>query len=115
MAKKRNSLFDDIHPEPNTGCWLWSGARAANGYGFCRHPITRRMSNVHRVVYEQECGPIPKGLDLDHLCRNPACVNPDHLEPVTRAVNLARGCGAAVSSKRMRGNQLRRKYRIHNS
>lgn len=67
------------------GCWEWTGFRNEMGYG---HLGNRR---AHRVVYELLKGPIPIGLVLDHLCRNPSCVRPDHLEPVTKAENNRRG------------------------
>lgn len=88
-----------ISPEPNSGCWLWTASLDGKGYG--QISMNGRPRRAHRVVYEAERGPIPAGLDLDHKCRNPVCVNPDHLEPVTRAVNLARGIGnrAALKAK----------------
>ena len=49
------------------------------------------MVLAHRVYYERHVGPVPEGLELDHLCRNPGCVNPEHLEPVTHAENIRRG------------------------
>ena len=70
--------------EPS-GCWRWLGHIALNGYGRIN------MKMAHRFVYERLVGPIPSGLTLDHLCRNRDCVNPDHLEPVTSAVNTMRG------------------------
>lgn len=70
---------------PDTGCWEWVRALDVNGYG--RNGATL----AHRMVYTRERGPIPEGLHLDHLCRNTLCVNPDHLEPVTNAVNSRRG------------------------
>lgn len=70
-----------------SGCWLWTGAIDRHGYGLVRLGGKSRLA--HRVVYEA-VGSIPTGRDLDHLCRVRACVNPAHLEPVTRAENLRR-------------------------
>lgn len=69
-------------------CWLWLGLRNAYGYGRFFIPGGERLA--HRYAYEFEVGPIPEGLTLDHLCETPACVRPDHLEPVTNAENLRR-------------------------
>jgi hypothetical protein len=72
-----------------SGCWEWQAALDANGYGKIWDGKAVRLA--HRVVYEMEVGPIPEGLDIDHLCRVTRCVNPEHLEPVTRSENLRRG------------------------
>ena len=72
------------------GCWEWTGVRFSNGYGRFREPITRRQQLAHRWGYQQLVGPVDPDLDLDHLCRNKGCVNPDHLEPVTHAENVRR-------------------------
>lgn len=70
----------------DSGCWEWTASRfKSTGYG------AYRGRNAHRAVYRAAVGPIPEGLDLDHLCRNRGCVNPAHLEPVTHRVNLLRG------------------------
>jgi hypothetical protein len=71
-----------------TGCWEWCGELSSNGYG--RVWRNNKRIAAHRAYYEQEVGPIPDGLQLDHLCRNRRCVNPDHLEPVTRTENQLR-------------------------
>lgn len=75
------------------GCWLWLGGKSGSGYGLIGaggRNAPRHSLYVHRVMYEAHVGPIPDGLDLDHLCRVRACVNPAHLESVTRSENLKR-------------------------
>lgn len=74
-----------------SGCWIWTGGKA-NGYGQFT-ALKRKQVKAHRFSYELLRGPIPVGLVLDHLCRTPACVNPDHLEPVTGDENILRGIG----------------------
>lgn len=71
------------------GCWVWTAYRNDAGYGIFR--VGQRNQKAHRVSYELHVGPIPDGLQLDHLCRNRGCVNPAHLEPVTSKVNTERG------------------------
>lgn len=75
----------------NGGCWEWQNA-LTNGYGTFA-PKRFAILPAHRVAYELIVGPIPEGLELDHLCKNPRCVNPNHLEPVTHAENCRRGDG----------------------
>lgn len=87
-------VFEKV--EPTLFCWEWHGAICKKtGYG--KVGLGRRgdgVGLVHRVVYELLRDPIPLGMDLDHLCRNRGCCNPDHLEPVTRQVNVSRGARA---------------------
>lgn len=78
-------------------CWEWQGTRSASGYGVMYlgksggRPITGRWSNLaHRMAYSLWVRPIPKGLVIDHLCKNRACCNPRHLEAVTQGVNAMR-------------------------
>jgi HNH endonuclease len=76
----------------STPCWIWLLNRLPSGYGRIRtgRGSTRAMTYAHRFIYEQKVGAIPAGLELDHLCFVPACVNPAHLEPVTPAENKRR-------------------------
>lgn len=70
-------------------CWLWTAYKTPRGYG--QISLNGRLVRVHRILYEMCVGPVSEGLELDHLCRVPACCNPSHLEPVTHQVNLQRG------------------------
>lgn len=71
------------------GCWEWTAARNSYGYGLIKYQ--GKPWAAHRFAYEQLVGPIPEGKELDHLCRNRACVRPGHLEPVTHLENCLRG------------------------
>jgi hypothetical protein len=75
--------------ESSTGCWEWMATRGVDGYGRF-YLNTRDYAMAHRWGYEHLVGPIPEGLQLDHLCRVRHCVNPRHLEPVTSQENLLR-------------------------
>lgn len=70
-------------------CWPWTGAKTSGGYGSVGHD--RRHMSAHVLAYEHWVGPVPEGKQLDHLCRNRACCNPAHLEPVTVSENVRRG------------------------
>lgn len=70
-------------------CWEWKAGRTAAGYG--EFGFAREMHYSHRASYELQHGPIPKGMTVDHLCRNRACARPLHLELVTLAENKRRG------------------------
>ena len=80
-----------VEPEPNSGCWLWIGATSnKSGHGRMWSQEKRRLIYPHRFSYELFRGPIPLGLTIDHLCRITCCVNPNHLEVVTRRENVRR-------------------------
>lgn len=82
------SRFD----RPDEGCWIWQGSIGFGGYGMFSAKVdgVTRGFRAHRLIYESFFGPIPEGLELDHLCSTPPCVRPSHLEPVTHAENIRR-------------------------
>jgi len=73
------------------GCWDWTAGTNGNGYGVFWLVPNRTRVYAHRLMHEWMIGPIPEGREIDHLCRNRSCVNPTHLEAVTRKVNQHRG------------------------
>lgn len=85
------TLVDKNHP---SGCWVWGGSKS-KGYGSF-YIRGHKNLRVHRIAYTLLKGPIPVGLTIDHLCRNRACCNPDHLEPVTNRENVLRGVGVTA-------------------
>jgi DNA-binding XRE family transcriptional regulator len=106
---QRWRLFTKIQFSRN-GCWLWTGTDDGNGYGLLS--VYDKLARAHRAVYQELVGPIPEGLELDHLCRNPSCVNPAHLEPVTAQENIRRSAAfrdrlATVAGQEVLGPKLR--------
>ena len=91
MAKKAIPIATRLlsHVAPDGDCWRWTGSISKEGYGQLRSGGKTVLA--HRAAYETFRGPVPSGMDLDHLCRNRWCVNAQHLEVVTRATNLRRG------------------------
>lgn len=86
----------DIDTLDDPGCWEWKGSRLKGGYAHAHRPHRRILA--HRFAYELLVGPIPQGLHLDHLCRNRACVNPAHLEPVSARENILRGTSMCAAN-----------------
>lgn len=112
---KPRHLWAPITPKPpedrfwpkvrkSDGCWEWTSKRYPNGYG-CFFIAGKRSVGAHRFSYELAKGPIPKGLVIDHLCRNKACVNPAHLEAVTNSTNILRGERQTRQSHCRRGHE----------
>ncbi len=85
--------------EKQADCWIFTG-HLLKGYGQIHSVQLGGTRLVHVVVYERLVGSVPDGLELDHLCRTPACCNPAHLEPVTHAENVARGRFLEVVAER---------------
>lgn len=94
--------------DKGSGCWMWRPEKNPDRYGYLY--VDGRLVKAARFSYEMVAGPIPPGLQLDHLCRNRRCVNPAHLEPVTQRENILRGeCMTAVNARKthcLRGHPL---------
>ena len=95
-----------ISREPMSGCWIWIGSRFPGGYGRVNVNASRKGHGAHRVLYELLVGPIPEGLELDHLCRVRECVNPKHLQPVLHRVNVWRGARMHRQTHCKRGHAM---------
>lgn len=101
-ARRERALFFRHVGELVAGhCWLWTGATLPQGYGQFR--LDGKGTTAHRAAWTLFRGPIPAGYQVDHLCRVKACVNPDHLEPVTQAENLRRQAAAVTHCPRGHG------------
>jgi hypothetical protein len=89
MPGKR-TVEDRFYPKvsKSSTCWIWEAARDRRGYG--QFWLEGRMHLAHRVAWQLAFTSIPADMELDHLCRNPSCVNPAHLEPVTHQENVRR-------------------------
>lgn len=98
---KSKPLADRFWPkvQKTETCWLWTGAKTQLGYGtIWIGGGSAGKGMAHRISWELVKGPIPRGMHIDHLCRNTSCVNPDHLEPVTVAENTRRGYAPAIGA-----------------
>lgn len=96
------ALYNDIerfekYVEKTDSCWNWTGRVSVNGYGSSSVSWRRLGKLAHRTAYKIYVGTIPDGLQIDHLCRNRKCVNPDHLEPVTYIENQRRAPGTFIN------------------
>lgn len=93
LGHKRKSArrWDKADRGHDTPCWIWNQSKNRAGYGYAHCHGSNRTMSAHRFIYEEFVGAIPEGLVLDHLCRVPSCVNPEHLEPVTQKENVRRG------------------------
>jgi len=107
-AELADFVMARVSPEPNSGCWLWTGRQTRDGYGKLR--VRGRDCLAHRLAYELLRGPIPEGLVLDHKCCNRGCVNPDHLRPVTHRENILFGIGPTAVNARKSSCPLGHEY-----
>jgi hypothetical protein len=101
-------FWDKVNFNTENDCWEWKGAKNITDYGTIT--INNKALYVHRISYEISKGKIPTGLQIDHLCRNRKCVNPEHLEAVSLRENLNRGIKHNQNSNKthcVRGHELK--------
>lgn len=116
------AFWSKVNKDAAGGCWLWTAAKERHGYGHFRH--AHKDYRAHRYAYELASGPIPKGMEIMHVCDVKACVNPDHLQPATRLENMGdlkakrlhvygeRSHNAVVTEEQVR--KIRAEYRREN-
>ncbi len=92
MCRLRERFWAKVDRRDNNGCWLWTGSINPKGYGRLRNATGTTMA--HRISWELENGPIPNGLQVDHMCLTRRCVNPTHLRLVTSKQNQEHRAGA---------------------
>jgi HNH endonuclease len=95
------SFWDKVSPEPNSGCWLWMGAKIPTGYGKFRNGS--RAMLAHRHAYLVMVGSIPDELVCDHMCHVRSCCNPSHIRIVTQQENVNNTSTAGVEAQRKAG------------
>lgn len=111
MAELPDRFWEKV--EKTETCWLWTASKSAKGYGWFR--LNGKTWRVHRLAYLSLVGPIPEGLQLDHLCRVRNCIRPEHLEPVTCRENLMRGETLAAAQIRRTHCPRGHEYTLENT
>lgn len=96
QLSSQDRLWSNIDVVDVDDCWVWKGATTVKEYGRLR--VGGRKKLAYQYAYELVCGPVPDGLELDHLCRNRACCNPFHLEPTTHQENVLRGVAGLTNN-----------------
>ena len=108
MLSSMEYRFTSKYEVDDNGCHVWQAAKWKTGYPI--YTSKAKMVRAHRYAWEQVNGPIPDGMVIDHLCRVPACVNPEHMEVVTHQENILRGVGpSAINARKthcMRGHEF---------
>jgi hypothetical protein len=104
MPRKTRTLlerFSGKYEIGEAGCWLWTAALDSNGYSKLA-TTDGKWDRAHRISYRLFVGPVPDGMEIDHVCRVRRCVNPEHLEAVLPAQNKLRGLGLPARNARKR-------------
>ena len=108
-----DDLLSRTIPVTESGCWIWEGRLSPDGYA--QTELMNGNRRVHRILYEVYRGPIPQGLTLDHLCRVRCCVNPGHLEIVSRGENTLRGFAPPAVNARKTHCRMGHEFTLENT